>query len=59
MPVRSGVTMHEGSVPDTCEAAGLKAVCAGYGCTWRDSRCLDVPLSVNGGSCACSYLNPI
>ena len=51
--------MTEGTVPDTCKAAGLEAVCAGEGCHWRSSRCKDVPLSVNGPSCACSYLNPI
>ena len=54
-----GVTMSEGSVPNTCQSAGLEAVCAGEGCQWRSSRCKDVPLSVNGPLCACSYLNPI
>ena len=51
--------MSEGTVPDTCQSAGLEAVCAGEGCQWRSSRCKDVPLSVNGPLCACSYLNPI
>ena len=57
--MKPGVRMNEGSVANTCEAAGLKAVCAGRGCTWRSSRCLDTPLSVNGWACGCSYLNPI
>ena len=58
VPVANGVKLIEGAVPDTCQAAGLEAVCAGANCPWRSSRCKNVPLSVQG-DCACAYLDPI
>ena len=55
--------MTEGSVADTCKAAGLNAVCPGKECPWYSSRCKteakNPPLSVSGSSCSCSYLNPV
>ena len=36
-----GTRIIEGVVPDTCEAAGLRAACAGpAGCRYNSARCL-------------------
>ena len=40
IPVPRGTIMTEGAVPDSCEAAGMKAVCAGdSNCRYSSSRC--------------------
>ena len=42
-----GTRMTAGKVPETCEEAGLKAVCPGpKGCNYNDeSKCVVTPLS--------------
>ena len=40
IPVPRGTRMTEGAVADSCEAAGMKAVCAGdCNCRYSSSRC--------------------
>merc|ERR1719193_643258 len=40
IPVAEGTKITEGVVADTCEAAGMKAVCAGdSNCRWSSNRC--------------------
>ena len=40
IPVPRGTRMTEGAVADTCEAAGMRAVCAGdSNCRYSSSRC--------------------
>ena len=48
VPVTHGERLVEGKVAETCEAAGLKAVCTGPddGCQFTDtSKCLVTPLA--------------
>ena len=43
-----GVRLLEGSVADTCEAVGMKAVCAGpTGCAHNSERCIVTPLETS------------
>merc|ERR1712055_1210412 len=52
VPVKHGERLVEGKVPETCEAAGLKAVCTGPddGCKFTDtSKCMVTPLSNDYG----------
>merc|ERR1711970_101207 len=40
IPVAEGAKLTEGVVADTCEAVGMRAVCAGnYNCRWSSNRC--------------------
>merc|ERR1711970_1476864 len=40
IPVAEGSKLTEGVVADTCEAVGMRAVCAGnYNCRWSSNRC--------------------
>ena len=44
VPVPNGKTMVEGTVADTCDAAGMRAVCEGpAGCKYNSIRCQVVP----------------
>ena len=39
VPVARGTVMSEGAVPDTCEAAGMRAVCSAQsGCSFNSAR---------------------
>ena len=51
VPVKEGVRMVEGAVSDTCQEAGLRAVCPGPGeCRYTDTdRCQLTPLSTDCG----------
>merc|ERR1711942_204951 len=45
IPVPAGVQLREGAVADACEAAGMRAVCAGDSrCRWSSTRCQVVEL---------------
>ena len=45
IPVAAGVQLREGAVADACEAAGMRAVCAGDSrCRWSSTRCQVVEL---------------
>jgi len=40
IPVAEGTTLTEGVVADTCDAVGMRAVCAGdSSCKWSSARC--------------------
>jgi len=40
VPIAAGTTIVEGAVPDTCQAAGMRAVCTGdSSCKWASARC--------------------
>ena len=47
VPVAKGTTLTEGKVPETCEAAGMRAVCDGpSGCRYTNlAKCVVTPLS--------------
>ena len=51
VPVKHGEVLVEGKVAETCEAAGMKAVCLGpAGCGYTDtSKCMVTPLSTCSG----------
>ena len=51
--VDKGTRMTEGKVVETCEEAGLKAVCAGpKSCQYNDeSKCVITPLSNKSSPC--------
>merc|ERR1711892_691723 len=50
VPVADGTTMIEGAVADTCDAAGMRAVCIGdSSCSYSSARCqvVDFEVAVN------------
>ena len=52
IPVPAGKKLTEGVVPQTCEAAGMRAVCPGNSnCKYYSSRCDVVPLELNVTKC--------
>ena len=51
VPVAYGTRLSEGSVPDTCEGAGMKAVCQGQaGCQFNSARCKVVSIETTCGN---------
>jgi hypothetical protein len=54
MPIAKGKTLVEGTVADTCEEAGMRAVCSGpSGCEYNSDRCVAIPLE-SAASTACN-----